>query len=304
MGSATAAVGGANVSWSAPANDGGSAITSYKVEALNGSNVVLKTVTVSAPATSTLMTGLTPGTLVHFRISATNGVGTGAVSGDSNAVTVLGDGTAPTVSNRTPVSAATNVPTNTLVTATFSEPVQGVSGSTFTLKSTSTGTAVSATVTVNSAGTAATLTPNAPLAGSTQYTATLVGGASSIRDTSGNGLSSTSWVFTTAAADKTAPKVTSKTPAAGAKNVSTSASVVVGFSEQVKGVSGSTVVLTNLSTGKKVTATVTLSADGRTATLKPGAKLGNAKAFKVQLTNGISDLSGNKLVALSWKFNT
>jgi len=98
--------------------------------------------------------------------------------------------------------------------------------------------------------------------------------------------------------------VSSRTPAPGAKHVSTSVSVVAGFSEQVKGVSGSTVTLTNLSTGKQVTATVTLSANGRTATLKPSSKLGSGRQFKVQLTSGISDMAGNKLAALSWKFNT
>jgi Bacterial Ig-like domain len=157
---------------------------------------------------------------------------------------------------------------------------------------------------VSMSGNLATLKPNAALAAGTQYTATLTGGSSSIKDMANNSLATTSWSFTTAAADKTAPKVTSRTPAPGAKKVATSTKVVVGFSEAVKGLSGTTFTLTNLSTGKKVTATVTLSADGRTATLNPSAALGKGKQFQVQLTNGITDLSNNKLAALSWKFNT
>jgi Ca2+-binding RTX toxin-like protein len=303
IGTATAAVGGANVTWSAPASDGGAAIQSYKVEVLDSSNAVIKTVTVSAPATSTTVTGLTPNTVVRFRVSAINGVGASVSSTTSNPVTVIGDIIAPTVSNRTPGGATTGVPTRTLVTASFSEPVQGVSGTTFTLRNTVTGKAVSATVTLNPGGTSATLKPNAALASGTQYTATLTGGASAIRDTAGNAMSSTTWSFKTVA-DKTAPTVTSRAPGSGAKNVPTSANVVIGFSEQVKGVSGSTVTLTNLSSGKKVAATVTLSANGRTVTLNPNAALGKGRQFQVRLTGGISDTANNKLAALTWKFHT
>jgi Ca2+-binding RTX toxin-like protein len=303
IGTATAAVGGANVTWSAPASDGGAAIQSYKVEVLDSSNAVIKTVTVSAPATSTTVTGLTPNTVVRFRVSAINGVGASVSSTTSNPVTVIGDIIAPTVSNRTPAGATTRVPTRTLVTASFSEPVQGVSGTTFTLRNTVTGKAVSATVTLNPGGTSATLKPNAALASGTQYTATLTGGASAIRDTAGNAMSSTTWSFKTVA-DKTAPTVTSRAPGSGAKNVPTSANVVIGFSEQVKGVSGSTVTLTNLSSGKKVAATVTLSANGRTVTLNPNAALGKGRQFQVRLTGGISDTANNKLAALTWKFHT
>jgi len=156
---------------------------------------------------------------------------------------------------------------------------------------------------VNAAGTAATLKPNAPLANATQYTATLTGGASAIRDTAGNAMSSTTWSFRTAA-DKTAPSVTSRTPGPGAHHVALKSKVVVGFSESVKGVSGATFVLKNLGNGKLVKATVTLSADGKTATLKPNAKLPKAGHFRVQLRNGIHDAANNRLAAMSWKFTT
>ncbi len=303
IGTATAAVGGANVTWSAPASDGGAAIQSYKVEVLDSSNAVIKTVTVSAPATSTTVTGLTPNTVVRFRVTAINGVGASVSSTTSNPVTVIGDIIAPTVSNRTPASTATGVPTSTLVTASFSEPVQGVSGTTFTLRNTVTGTAVGATVTLNPGGTSATLKPNAPLANGTQYTVTLTGGSSSIRDTAGNAMASTTWTFRTAA-DVKAPTVTSRTPGPGATHVATNAKVVVVFSEPVKGVTANTLVLTNLGNGKKVNATVTLSANGRTATLKPNAKIASGRQFRVQVTNAIRDLGNNRLAALTWKFHT
>ncbi len=303
IGTATAAVGGASVSWNAPFSNGGSAITSYKVEVLDSSDAVIKTVNVDAPATSALVSGLQPGAVVRFRVTAVNSAGASVSSSTSNAVTVMGDLVAPTVSAQSPADAASNVPTSTLVSASFSEPVQGVSGSTFTLRNTATGASVDATVTLNPGGTSATLKPNGSLAGSTQYTATLTGGSGSIRDTAGNGLSTMTWSFKTAA-DKTAPAVKSRRPGPGAQHVSAHAHVVVVFSESVKGVSAHTFRLTSLAHGKKVAATVTLSADGRTATLKPIGKLAKGHAFRVDLTKAVHDLAGNRMASLSWRFHT
>src|SRR4051812_15933792 len=120
------------------------------------------------------------------------------------------DTTVPTVSATSPALNATGVTTPTDVTATFSEPVQGVDGTTFTLRAST--TAVDATVTSDST-TVARLHPTSPLQGSTQYTATLSGGPAAIRDLSNNALSTTSWTFTTAAvADTTPPTVSTTSP--------------------------------------------------------------------------------------------
>jgi hypothetical protein len=85
------------------------------------------------------------------------------------------------------------------VTATFSEDVQGVNGSTFTLTRQG-GSAVTATVAYNSSSDVATLDPAADLLPSTTYTASLTGGPSAIRDGAGNALSPnpTTFSFTTA----------------------------------------------------------------------------------------------------------
>jgi hypothetical protein len=83
---ATPGNGSANVSWTAPASDGGSAITGYTVTPFTGS-AAQSPVTVNPPATSTTVTGLTNGTSYTFTVSATNAVGTGPPSAASNAVT-------------------------------------------------------------------------------------------------------------------------------------------------------------------------------------------------------------------------
>ncbi len=107
------------------------------------------------------------------------------------------------------------------MTATFSEAMTAttITGTTVFLQAgTST---VAATVAYNATTRTATLTPTAALASATTYTATVLGGASGVKDLAGNALATTfTWTFTTgAAADTTPPTVTGVTPAAGATNV-------------------------------------------------------------------------------------
>ena len=108
------------------------------------------------------------------------------------------DSTPPTLKGRTPAPGAAEVAATATVTATFSEPVQGVSSSSFSLTA---GTAsVASTVTYDPTTRTATLTPASPLASNTVYTAALRGGATEIRDAAGNALETTSWSFTTSSA--------------------------------------------------------------------------------------------------------
>jgi hypothetical protein len=205
------------------------------------------------------------------------------------------------VTARTPANGATGVPLNSTVTATFSEPVTGVSGTTFTLRRTLTGVAIPATVTIT--GNTATLTPNAPLPTNTQLTAQLTGGATAIRDLAGNPLATTTWSFRTVL-DTTAPTVVSRTPAPGATGVSVNTQVLVTFSEPVTGVSGGSFTLTNVATGARVLALVVPSVDGRSATLTPLLPLTAGRNWRVNLTNAIRDLAGNRLVPVNWTFRT
>ncbi|KIC64432.1 S8 family serine peptidase [Pseudarthrobacter phenanthrenivorans] len=106
-------------------------------------------------------------------------------------------GPAPTVTSYSPGSNALLVRRSSNASATFSEAVQGVGTSTFTLKNAATGSIVAATVYRNGTTNQWILDPQEPLAAKTRYTLTLAGGAAGIRDLAGNPLASRSWQFTT-----------------------------------------------------------------------------------------------------------
>ena len=93
--SATAGDASADVSWSAPASNGGSSITGYQVTSAPGD----KTCSTSGATTCTV-NSLTNGVPYAFTVTATNGAGTGPASVPSNSVVPhapSGDGTPPVV---------------------------------------------------------------------------------------------------------------------------------------------------------------------------------------------------------------
>jgi hypothetical protein len=89
---ATASDSAASVSWTAPSDTGGSPITAYTVTSTPGN----KTCTWSSGPLSCTVTGLTNGTSYTFKVTATNGAGTGPASSPSNSVTPATVPDAPT----------------------------------------------------------------------------------------------------------------------------------------------------------------------------------------------------------------
>jgi hypothetical protein len=74
------------VRWTAPSNDGGSAITGYTVTPYLGA-AAQTAFQVGASTTTTRVTGLANGTSYTFKVAATNAIGTGTASAASDAVT-------------------------------------------------------------------------------------------------------------------------------------------------------------------------------------------------------------------------
>jgi subtilisin family serine protease len=106
-------------------------------------------------------------------------------------------GPAPVVTSTTPGSNALLVRRTNNISVTFSEAVQGVTGTTFTVQNTATGALVPASVYRNGTTNQWILDPGQPLAAKTKYTVTVTGGSAAVRDLAGNPFAARSWQFTT-----------------------------------------------------------------------------------------------------------
>ncbi|VXB30551.1 Heme peroxidase [Nocardioides sp. AX2bis] len=115
--SATAGSASATVSWVTP-GDGGSAITSYRIQVRTGATIVRTIGNIAPTATSSIVTGLTNGTAYNFRVVAVNAVGVGPVSAASNVVTPA----AVTVPGRPAIGTAVAGVAGGAVTATANWP--------------------------------------------------------------------------------------------------------------------------------------------------------------------------------------
>jgi hypothetical protein len=113
------------------------------------------------------------------------------------------DTTPPTVTLVNPLDLATGVCSNKTVNATFSEAMDATTITTLTYTlapSASPGSPVAGLVTYDAVTKIASLNPTADLTASTSYTATVIGGASGVKDLAGNALAVNKvWTFTTGA---------------------------------------------------------------------------------------------------------
>ena len=81
-----------DLSWTAPSNDGGAAITGYRIEvSTDGSSWSDLVADTGSTTTSYSHTGLTAGTTRHYRISAINSAGTGPPSSSHSATTTAAE---------------------------------------------------------------------------------------------------------------------------------------------------------------------------------------------------------------------
>ena len=143
---------------------------------------------------------------------------------------VTANASAPTVTSTDPTSAASNVPLNQRIAATFSTPMDPATISApgiFTVAVAGGGAAVPGTVSY--AGRTAVFTPTANLLASTQYTATITTAA---KDLTGVAMAANFvWSFTTgSAANAVAPTITVTSPASAAMDVPIDKTVSATFS--------------------------------------------------------------------------
>jgi Ice-binding-like/Bacterial Ig-like domain len=195
----------------------------------------------------------------------------------------------PTVITTVPASGATGVPVNTLVSATFSEPMNPATINAAAFTVTGPGiTPVPGTVTYS--GNTATFTPTAVLANSTLFTATITTGA---KDPTGAALAvNFVWTFTTAPP----PSVVSTVPANGAVAIAVNTAISETFSEVMNAATINAGTFTV--TGPGATPVVgTVSYAGTTATFTPTAVLLSSTLYTATITTGAKDPAGAPLAA-------
>ena len=121
IGSPTAGNASVTVRWTAPSNNGGSAITGYLVRALDLSGAQVGPLhPADATATSLVVTGLTNGSTYVFQVAATNAVGTGPNSALTSLVVpatvpgapVIGTAASGTAGGTVTATANWNAPTS------------------------------------------------------------------------------------------------------------------------------------------------------------------------------------------------
>ncbi|MDO7869277.1 Ig-like domain-containing protein [Nocardioides jiangxiensis] len=158
----------------------------YRVEVTTPSGTSLSGTPKTTPATAWATVSRVPDGTSRWRVVALDAGTPAAVLGTSAWRTFTVDSTAPTVTSLTPKSPVST----SSFTARFSEPVRGVTTSTFKVRRSGTSTYLRAAVSLSSDGRQAVLNPTDNLRRGATYVVTLT---SSITDRAGNRLATTSW---------------------------------------------------------------------------------------------------------------
>ena len=206
---------------------------------------------------------------------------------------------APSVISEAPFSGNGAACPNSLITATFSQPMIAATLNAGTFKVTGPmGAPVTGQVTYDAGSNTAIFAPAVPLGLSTAYTATITTGA--VNTTGIPPVANFSWNFTTGNAPCVgAPAVVSFTPADGA---CPNATVTATFNEAMNPatINASTFTLSPGSTGA-----VAYAVSSQTATFTPTAPLTLNTLYTATITTGAQDLLGDALASnFTWTFTT
>jgi hypothetical protein len=210
----------------------------------------------------------------------------------------------PAVTSVTPVNGATDVLTNTLVTATFNESMAPISGmASMTVTCAAPCANPTGTVTLNATSTVATftLTPGTTLAKGTEYTVTITGATSLA-----NGVALAgpySWQFTTVGspADVTRPRVSSTDPATTipgpTTGVPSNQAVIAIFTKSMAPatITAASFTVTCVAPCVSPAGSVSYSVGSRTAVFTPAASLTVGDTYTATITTAATDLAGNAL---------
>ncbi|HOS04588.1 MAG TPA: Ig-like domain-containing protein, partial [Syntrophorhabdaceae bacterium] len=282
----------------------------YPASATTGTAVATVTSTQYAAGASASYTdtGLTNGTAYYYSLFAYDQRGaestrnySSVAQANSKPESSGGSSAPPTVSSTNPAKDATGVPINANINVVFDKDMNSASftTTTFSVKDAS-GNAINGSVSYTSATKTAKFTPSSNLTAGKTYTATILSGASGVKDSQGNGLDGNgngkaedaptdnyAFNFTTTAP----PKVTSTTPADGASvSISSSnTSIVIAFS---KAMNTSTISTTNIivkdASGSVIAGSVSYNTTDNTATFTTTSPISKPTTVTVTIKGGTS----------------
>jgi hypothetical protein len=292
VGTATAGNAQASVAFTAPASNGGSAITSYTVTSSPGG------ITATGAASPIVVAGLANGTAYTFTVTATNAIGTGSASTASNSVTpftipgapLIGPATAGNTQASVAFTAAANngsVITSYTVTASPGGATGSGAASPIVVSGLTNGTPYTFTVTAtNAAGTGPASAPSNSVTPLTVPGAPIIGAATGANaqasvaftaPASNGGSAITGYTVTSSPGGITATGTASPITVTGLTNGSSYTFTVTATNAAGVGppsaASNSTSTTLNAFTGPTATgsgtATVTVTGGGATCTFAP-----------------------------------
>lgn len=219
------------------------------------------------------------------------------------------DTRAPLVSSYSPADGSTGVSVSSNIVLSFNEEIQRGSGLIRIRRGSSTGTvvetfdaAVSGRLSIS--GNQLTLDPVTTLAGGTKYFITFAAGT--IRDLAGNAYAgTTTYDFTTAPGDTSAPLVSSTAPLDGAAGIAVDSNLVFTFNEAIQRGSGTIQLRRDSASGSLVESfdaatSSALTISGSSLTINPTADLATNRRYVLVIPSGaIRDLAGNAYAGTS-----
>ncbi|MEU5869860.1 Ig-like domain-containing protein, partial [Nonomuraea sp. NPDC047529] len=199
------------------------------------------------------------------------------------------DITPPVITTTSPASNAKDVPSDTSVAISFSEPV---SGAQVTLKDPTGIEIPGSTATANNS--TWTFKPGNALSRGLTYTADV----SNAADAAGNIMTPYSWSFATEG-DTTPPSIVETKPAADATDVPLTSAIIATFSEPTSDV----LITLKDSAGTSVPGNVTVDVSSKVWTFAPATRLMSQTVYNVETRNG-KDSLGNVMTPHVWSFVT
>lgn len=211
----------------------------------------------------------------------------------------------PEIVNKTPGTNETNVAVNSKVVVEFSESLKTTTLNDticYIQKTFDDEAKITSTYGYDDNEKQLTISPSSALESNKIYKVVLTG---SLKDKADNPLDSVNWNFTTKnTPDVTPPAITVKNIVDDASDIDIDTSITVTFDEQVSGTNSTNCYLQRVDNSVLIDCNIVYTYSSKTLQMNPVNSLAEGVQYRICLTSGIKDSSGNSLVETSWAFTT